>query len=64
MPIDYKKFYSSTFFRVEERFVGSGKRAWPYDNKEAETFLSLLYYYRNSKDFLNIYSAYKKDLQN
>ena len=63
MPIDYKNFYNSTFFRGEERFIGSGEHCWPYDKMEAETFLSLLYYYKNSKDFLNIYSAYEEDLK-
>lgn len=63
MPIDYKNLYNSRIFRVESRFVDSGDRRWPYDQMEARTFLSLLYYYKNSNDFLNIYSAYKEDLK-
>ena len=63
MPIDYEKFYNSRFFIVESRFVGSGERHWPYDKMEADTFLSILYRYKNINDFLNNYSAYKKDFK-
>ena len=63
MPIDYEKLYNSRFFIVERRFVGSGERRWPYDGIEARTFLSILYRYKNINDFLNNYSAYKKDFK-
>jgi len=63
MPIDYEKLYNSRFFIVERRFVGSGERHWPYDKTEARTFLSILYRYKNINDFLNNYSAYKKEFE-